>query len=120
MPILNLTQHVATADQVAAGAVDPTPEVKAAIAAALTFDSLPTREAIKERAETLALIASNEGVESAMIGGAPYLMGPLEEALKRAYIIPLYAYSVRESVDVPDGNGGVRKTTVFRHLGFVG
>ena len=50
-----------------------------------------------------------------MIGGAPYLMAELEMALGWVGIIPLYAFSVRVSSE----KDGV-KTSVFRHLGFVG
>jgi hypothetical protein len=32
---------------------------------------------------------------------------------------PVYEFSVRESVEQPDGNGGIRKVNVFRHVGFV-
>jgi hypothetical protein len=55
-----------------------------------------------------------------MIGGAPYLMAPLEVALRAHGITPLYAFSVRESVEQTQPDGSVRKIAVFRHGGFVG
>lgn len=117
MEILNLTQHKATEEQIVAGVVEP--RQKSEVQAILTFDDLPSREEIAARAERLAEIADEEGAVAAMIGGAPYLMGPLEAALRHKMIIPYYAFSRRESIEEPTPDGGVRKTTVFRHVGFV-
>ena len=115
--ILNLTQHAATADQSAQGVFEP--REKANVQQLLTFDILPTREDIVARAETLAQIAEAENASKAMVGGAPYLMGALECALKKRGIQPLYAFSVRESVEETLPTGEVIKKNVFRHLGFV-
>jgi hypothetical protein len=54
-----------------------------------------------------------------MIGGAPYLMAPLERSLRSVGVYPVYAFSVRESVEQTAPDGTVRKTNVFRHAGFV-
>jgi hypothetical protein len=54
----------------------------------------------------------------AMIGGAPWMMAALESALLDAYITPLYAFSVRESVEIAQPDGSVVKTAVFKHVGF--
>jgi len=115
--ILNITQHQATDEQVAAGVVEP--RNKAAVQAALTINSLPTQGDLTARADALADIAVEHGARSAMIGGAPYLMAPLERALIRAGIAPVYAFSVRESVDHAQPDGSIRKVAVFRHAGFV-
>ena len=48
------------------------------------------------------------------------MMAPLEDALRRVGIVPLYAFSIRESLDQIQPDGSVRKTAVFRHQGFVG
>jgi hypothetical protein len=56
---------------------------------------------------------------SAMIGGAPYLMSALEEALDTQGIGAVYAFSVRESTEQTAPDGSVRKVNVFRHAGFV-
>ena len=119
--ILNLTQHAPTQEQIAAGVIQSVAHSE--IQRLLTFSSLPTQEEILERAGALAEIATGAkagGVGYAMIGGAPYLMGALEEALRRRDIIPVYAFSVRESVEETMPDGSVRKTQVFRHAGFVG
>ena len=115
--ILNLTQHGATIEQSAAGVFEP--QNKEEIQRLLTFDNLPKKEDILARAEVLADIAKAENAENAMIGGAPYLMGSLENARKRRGIQPLYAFSVRESVEETLPTGEVIKKNIFRHLGFV-
>jgi hypothetical protein len=115
--VLNLTQHTATAEQADAGVVEP--EDKAAVQSALTFDAIPSAEEIRQRAEFLAHLAKDAGYKKAMIGGAPFFMAPLERALLSAGVTPVYAFSARDSKEEPDGNGGVKKVNVFRHVGFV-
>jgi hypothetical protein len=131
--IWNLTQHAATPDQIAAGVIDPDEGDRAEIRELLTFTSLPDAQEIERRAKGLAAIASilyhrswradhrDSDPMGAMIGGAPYLMGPLERAIHRcrADIVPVYAYSDRVSVEETLPDGSIRKTQVFRHAGFV-
>ena len=136
--ILNLTQHSPTPEQIAAGVVagEISDAQQIEVRALLTFDALPTPVEVRRRAERLAEIAAsaftivdyggdsglvaNESFKFAMIGGAPYLMAPLESALRAHGITPMYAFSVRESVDQTQPDGSVRKVAVFRHAGFVG
>lgn len=117
--MLNLTQHIATEDQLAAGVVEPTPGAKAAIKAALTFPDCPSKEQVLAAAKRLAEIAKAQKAKTVMIGGAPWFMAPLERALRAAGVEPVYAFSARESVDVKQPDGSVRKTAVFRHAGFL-
>ncbi len=117
MRILNLTQHVATADQVAAGVYEPAD--KKLVQALITFDELPSGDIIRRRAEELAQHAKAAGAETAMIGGAPYFMASLEASLQAAGIVPVYAFSKRVSVDEVQADGSIKKTQVFRHAGFV-
>jgi len=115
--ILNLTQHPATPEQVSAGVFEP--QDKSEVQRLLTFDDLPSSEEVWDRARKLAQIARREGATSAMIGGAPYLMAPLEEELVQggSSVAPLYAFSVRKSVEkVVDGQ--TVKASVFVHIGF--
>lgn len=119
MNILNLTQHAATEEQVAAGVYDPTPEQRAQICALLTFENLPDEGELRRRAAKIAVIAIKEKVFVAMIGGAPWFMAPLERALETAGVMPWYAFSRRESVETTLPDGSVKKTQVFRHAGFV-
>ena len=116
--VLNLTQHAATADQAAAGVVEPAD--KRAVQALLTFEELPDAQEILRCATALAEVARESGHPEAMIGGAPFFMAPLEHALAKVGVKALYAFSKRESVEVHDPKTGeVKKTQVFKHTGFV-
>ena len=118
MRILNLTQHPASADQAAWGVVEP--RDKAGVHRLLTFEACPDREVIRARAEALAAIARADGADAAMLGGAPYLMGSLEAALRAAGIRPVYAFSLRAGVEEElQSDGSVRKIQIFRHAGWV-
>lgn len=117
--ILNLTQHNATAEQKAAGVYDLSADKISALRLALTFTAIPTQAEIMERAEIIANLAHGEMGNSAMIGGAPYLMPALETALKAKGFEVLYSFTARESVESTDENGNVVKTAVFRHVGFI-
>ena len=48
------------------------------------------------------------------------LMPALQQALIDAGLRPVYAFSQRVSVEQQQPDGSVRKTNVFRHIGFVG
>lgn len=127
--IVNLTQHPATAEQLAAGVVDLPAAERARLVTLLTIDALPTRAELDDRAHDIALLAHSNGlggdhaddpvVTRAMIGGAPFLMGPLESALLAQGIAPLYAFSRRVVREVTEADGAVRKVAEFRHEGFV-
>jgi hypothetical protein len=128
--ILNLTQHNATDEQKAQLVVEPR-MCKAKIQKLLTFEEIPTKEEIESRATKLAEIAVSEAsmyagetdnviwITRVMIGGAPYFMGALEKAVRECGFTPVYAFSKRESEDVPQPDGSVKKIQVFRHIGFV-
>lgn len=114
MTILNLTQHVATPEQ---GCSEPTN--KKEVQDLLTFLALPSKDEVASRAKRLALLAVREGAKVAMIGGAPYLMRPLEDALKTAGVTPVYSFTVRVSAETVNPDGTVTKTNVFAHVGWV-
>lgn len=128
--ILNLTQHAATADQLAAGVVDLTADQQQELKQLLTFDTLPDLDELKDRATKVAELARLAfealGVETgnrrnkpvAMIGGAPFFQAALEWALLGEYIKPVYAFSQRVSVETQT-ESGVVKTSEFKHMGFV-
>lgn len=120
--ILNLTQHPATPEQLAAGVVDLPPSKRAELSMLLTFDTLPTRQDVDARATQIASLALMyvDGEEPAvMIGGAPFLMSALEVAMDHVGITVVYAFSRRESVEEALPDGTVRKNALFRHAGFV-
>lgn len=123
--ILNLTQHRATPDQLAAGVVDLTGVDREELRELLSFAELPREGEPEARARAIAEIARRAAGNVAedeevfgMIGGAMWLMAPLETALANAGIAPVFAFSVRESVETTDADGSVRKTAIFRHRGF--
>lgn len=117
--IINLTNFDATPEQLEQGVQNLSDEDKAELRGLLNFTDMPTGEQIQERASAIADIAENSGCDKAMISGAPYLMGPLENALSERGVEPVYAYSERVSVDVQNEDGSVTKTTQFQHLGFI-
>ncbi len=127
--IINLTQDQATPDQIAAGVVDLPQSGREALAELLTFEELPDLDDIQDRAEALVLLAFHNDLEwddvddpfpeQAMIGGAPWLMEPLAKRLRAHGIIPLFAFSRRESIEQVQQDGSVRKTNVLKHAGFV-
>ena len=119
--ILNLTQHQATADQIADGVYEPSIKVKEQIKALLTFDKavLTDPSLIRNSVAELVQLVKNEGAYSVMLGGAPFFMGPLANALTEAGVEVVFSFTDRVSVDVKNEDGTITKTSVFKHLGFV-
>ena len=127
--IINLTQHQASPEQIVLGVVDLPTEQRETLSQLLTFDDCPVTEEIKERAEAIAELACYNGlsgdegdspfIDTAMIGGALWLMAPLAQALKERGIEPFFAFSVRETEEQTQADGSVRKVVVFRHTGWV-
>lgn len=121
MPILNLTQHTATPAQKEQGVIDMLPEHKELLVRLLTFNELPSEQLLFQRATELVLLASKYACEHVMIGGAPYLMPYLEQAIAIDMgKVAVYAFSKRVSVESTNSDGEVVKTTSFVHEGFVG
>ena len=118
MTIINLTQHQATQEQIAQGVIECTKATE--VRSLLTFTTIPSQEEMEERAKRIAEIAKEQSCDSAMIGGAPYFMSSLEKALREVGIKPVYAFSVRQSVEKTLPDGTVQKLNVFKHVGFVG
>ena len=135
--ILNLTQHPSTDEQKAAGTLDLAESEVAGLQRLLTFDELPACQQIEERAAAIADLAreylcriaerpdnsdrseADINATRCMIGGAPFLMAALTHALRSRGLVPVCAFSRRESVDEGQVGGSVTKRSVFRHLGFV-
>lgn len=123
--IYNLTQHAATPLQVAGGVTDLEPRLRAKLQTLLTFGSPPDATEMRRRASDIAGLAWEAGAMkeilagedvTAMIGGAPYFMAPLELGLAKSGILPVYAFSRRLSVDVPQPDGSVLKQGAFHHV----
>ena len=112
--IINTTQHAATAEQLRAGVVDMPEPARSELIKLLTFEELPTSEIIHERAYNICELVESTFSEVEpkvlLLGGAPFLMSTLEIfAILRGWT-PVYAFSKRVTV---------KKTSVFRHEGFV-
>ena len=114
--MINLTQHQATPEQSAAGVVPASFADR--LPSLLTFVGIPSPLEIRQRAEVIASLAADTGAKCAMIGGAPFFMGPLEVALHAVGIHAVLAFSDRVSVEEAQADGSVRKVNVFRHIGF--
>lgn len=128
---INLTQHSITEEQKVAGAFEPTVS-KETVTELLTFNELPSSKELLQRARKLAALAqeecgkklrelhySNDVTIYAMIGGAPYFMSHVEAAFKERGVNYAYAFSKRESVEETLPDGTVKKTSVFRHAGWI-
>ena len=118
MNILNLTQHVASEAQIEAGVYNPNSDFKAELTKLLTFKwGSTSKYGILSAAIEITQMANQQyHPEAVMIGGAPYLMGPLAKTLSEAGIRPLFAFSERVSEEDPETG---MKVSVFKHLGFV-
>lgn len=122
MKIVNLTQHTPTPEQIEAGVFDLEQDARDEIKDLLTFTAMPTPDELQDRAEQLVdLVEASTNATSAMIGGAPFFMEPLARELRArtTTITPLFAFSERESVEETLSDGTVRKTSIFRHIGFI-
>lgn len=111
--ILNLTQHVASPQQVAQGVVEP--QDKKVVQELITFDKAPTITEMVVRAEKLVAICREHGCDAAMIGGAVYFQPVLEDRLKLYGITPLYSFSRRVAVEEIQPDGSTKKTQVSSH-----
>lgn len=131
MKIMNFTQHRCTQEQLEAGIIDCPEQYREKLCKLLTFDEIPDRELVWQRAveivqlfETIAVdlgfdydAPNDERTLYPMIGGAPFLMSHLENAFYDANLKVHYAFSRRESVEQIQEDGSVRKVAVFRHAG---
>lgn len=119
MILINLTQHNLTQEQLK-DAVEVGTDVRNEVIKLITFNGLPTAGEIKDNASRLAAICRDMHASHAVIGGAPYFMGPLEQALRKAGIVPLYAFTERVAVEVTNPETGeVTKTSKFNFAGWI-
>jgi len=119
--ILNLTQHKASEDQKSEGVFDSSEiseEFESEVKRLLTFEEVPDEKTIWQRAMALADYCKELGVQTALIGGASFFMGPLAEVLKSRGVNAVFAFSKRESVE-KEVDGKTVKTSSFKHAGFV-
>lgn len=130
--IINLTQHLASTEQAEAGVRDLPEPVRSQLQRLLTFEELPDQGDLLARAGQVGNLLEGflieigedfsgpqEGWPRALIGGAPFFMGSLQRELEERGVACLFAFSRRESVEQVQPDGSVRKTAIFRHVGFV-
>lgn len=120
--IWNATQHTATPEQREQGVVDLPAEERENMAKFLTFEELPN--SMQLRMHSIAVVghilaAGAKPGDRVMIGGAPFFMEELSHSCREAGLVPVFAFSRRESVEKQMPDGSTVKTAVFRHLGFV-
>jgi hypothetical protein len=116
--MINLTQHSATPEQLAQGVRDLEQVERVELGHLLTFDEIPSLEEMQHRAEQIYQLVPDDEQE-AMLGGAPFFMSTLEDKLLGHFIDCYYAFSRRESVEEAMPDGAVKKSSVFKHIGFV-
>lgn len=122
--LLNCTKHMA--DDVIIGEgykglsftiIDLNPRDRERVLELQDFNSgIPECGDIRRRAEAIADIAVGYGLKYAWVGGAGYLMPPLESALKRRGITPVYSWSKRDYMETVDSDG-VRRLEMYREHG---
>jgi len=116
--ILNLTQHESTKEQKDQGVFEPSKKDKEYIKQLLTFEDIPSKDLLEQRAKSLTAIALTYGVEKIMIGGAPYFMSFLERELKFIGMKLVYSFSKRVVEEVQNDKEVV-KISSFKHIGFI-
>lgn len=119
--MLNLTQHVATPEQVQAGVRDLPETARVILSGLLTFKGLPTRPELQRAARSILSLIGGFIIdgEPAMIGGAGFFLPYLTKALDVEGIDAFHAFSERVSIEETMPDGSVRKINMFKHVGFV-
>lgn len=122
--MINLTQHEGTIDQLEDGLVDLGEKAYEQVKDLLTMEVEDlTREDVWARAEQLRLLALYErhktGDSQVMIGGAGWIMLPLQMVLEEVGFEVFFATSNRVSEEVHMEDGSVRKVNVFKHVKFL-
>lgn len=105
--ILNLTQNVATPEQIEAGVFEPI-YYKTEIQALLTFDEIPSKLEMEARARRIMTFAHIEvsiqktPCTKVMIQGAPYFMSYLENTFRENGVFtPVYYNGSAEGHEYP-------------------
>ena len=122
--IINVTQHSVTNDQIndlenkfkEIAILNPGGDM---FRNSLTFTNMPSKEELSKVAKKIANDAFTMGASYAIVAGAPYLMAHLEKEFFRLNIVPLYSFSERVSQEIKEPDGSVRKTNIFKHVGFI-
>lgn len=114
-----MTQHALTPAQMQNNLCEFPEAQRNAIREALTIEQLPDRAELQQRAEKLAEQAAVCGARAVMIGGAPYLMPLLVQALRARRIRIFCSFSPRRSIERRRADGSVEKSAVFCYEGLI-
>lgn len=125
--ILNLTQHRATPEQVAAGVYDLPEKDRAELQNLLTLTKedfeAPDENGIRhsnvckilDKIDKLQEIIEKEKATHVLVGGIPIIVQRLKDIMEEcSNVVMLESFSERVSVDGPDG----KKVSTFKHLFF--
>jgi len=141
MAILNLTKNPATPEQRESGVIEIKDELKDKLNALLSFTELPDRKEIMDRVHRLSSLIykhltgvdkewhlfydheigaelSKADIDAILIGGEPYLMGPLELEIEN-YSTAVYAFYKETSVMAETEDGLPIEHVLRTHVGFV-
>ena len=124
--VINLTQHPFSAEQraefTAAGITDVI-DTTLAVKEIITFSGDISLEVIKAHSKDLKdhlrSFKKEHALMYAMVGGAPFFQHAVNKACADLGIVPMAAYSERQSVESVQIDGSVVKQNVFKHKGFI-
>ncbi len=113
----NVSQHVASPEQVLNGVVEP--QNKEKFNELLTFENLPSTNELDKRAQKIMTLVCEEGWSMIMVGCAPFFASALERAAELKKISMMYSFSNRVSEEKILADGSVKKINFFSHKGFI-
>lgn len=117
MKVVNLTQHLATKEQIEEGVFDLPEGLREKLVKALIFPAQYTKADLEVAAQEVVNLVKEVDNFRVMIGGMPSLMPVLEKALIKEGVAVSYARTERVSVDQAQADGSVKKVSVFQHAG---
>ena len=113
MRILNCTNHNVTEKQIRMGIIEPDSEDKMKLQASITFDLPFSMEDIDAACTNVVTLTKKYDCTAAMIGGAPFLQGYLEQALFSEDLCAAFAFSRRRSEEKRFSDGTIKKIAFF-------
>lgn len=102
--------------------IEPSTEERKAITSLFSFKDLPSQRDLIMRAEKLAEIVVRSGCHAVMVEVPSYLIAPLEQALIKKEIKPVYPFFKSEFAEVREYGGSkwhIHKKEVTFHAGWI-
>ena len=113
MKILNCTNHMLTDMQKKMGIIELDENDRETLTSAITFNDPPMKEDVDSAIEKVLEVLSRYEYDACMLGGAPFLAAPLENAILSLGKGAAYAFSKRISKEKHLPDGTVEKISVF-------